>query len=251
MKVIHTLMLCVAGLSACHLVLPFESPSPASSDSDQGVVDLQLDLFVGDVPVAPEDNGVQDDHPHLVDALPPLDAAPLPDSALVPDTTAPDMYSRAELPSYPCAASSIVQVYPTMTMAICQGGGPKPPCSAGAICGTNWHICTASEYLSRGGATVGSTTAAWLASCTRDGAAPTAPSDQPCTTCNDSGTGTLADVAWTCSGLLQNSVDYLYLAVKTSNACRRLGQPTAPSAMWSFDLATASSDAVVCCHDSP
>ena len=105
---------------------------------------------------------------------------------------------------------------------------PISHCKAAAFCNAaeGWHVCTASEFLARGGATLPPLgNAAWIAACVRDKgtihSASTAPAK--CSVCDNTPAGTVPMI-WDCNGTYQNQVvAYANVAVHSYGMCTRLG----------------------------
>jgi hypothetical protein len=140
-------------------------------------------------------------------------------------------------------------------MQACLAPGPIDQCGAEDLCNLagGWHLCTASEYLARGGTASGAAEKAWLASCVRsDGQTPTAPSDSRCAVCDVSGsTSNSAEVGWWCTtGQAQYTLPHNHVGVRTNSGCLRVGlNDPAHEAHWAplSSGAWAVATAAACC----
>jgi len=169
-----TLWGCALAVSGCTSPVLFAGDT-ASPDAGAGAADGSPGMDAGDQDAGDQDAGVGD--ASALDA-PMLDSGP----------SGP-----------PCADGTTDQVYLPDGMVGCNGNMDQ--CTAAALCGAGWHLCTYSEYASRGGATISPSTTRWIASCVRDvdcALAP-APTDAICSSCIP-GNGPSVVVAARCGG---------------------------------------------------
>jgi len=132
-------------------------------------------------------------------------------------------------------------------MIVCKGASVNQ-CQASTLCGSAWHLCTATEYLARGGTALGYTGGPWIQSCIRTNNKVTAPTDTICPSCVYS-TSIIAEVMWDCGGGgFGNSLVTAQLAPTTANVCGRLGIDDASTAgYWFPGSASTPHPAAVCC----
>jgi pentapeptide MXKDX repeat protein len=171
---------------------------------------------------------------------------------LSPDVMSPDLDSPDLGSPLACAVGQPLFVWPAGKMVMCSAGKNITPCGAPAICNTaaGWSLCTASQYLARGGKTTAPPLQdnAWLSGCIRSGGAPYAPTDTLCPGNCKAGSAPAATVAWQCGPGSFTRSD-AYLAVLTRTACRRVGVNSAAyEGFWSFRATNQPRPNVVCCN---
>jgi hypothetical protein len=177
----------------------------------------------------------------VVDAGLPRDTSPMADKNTSPDKTSS---------TPPCAAGVATAMAYGKVMAICGPGGAVNQCTAASLCGAGWHLCTASEYLARGGTSTPGIWGARLASCVRENNAVFAPTDKLCAICDSiDGNVPSVAVAWACSGGTPFAVPHLYVGAVTHTGCYRLGVNDPQHAAYWGPLSTGShSNHAVCCN---
>lgn len=236
-------LLFALSLAGCHVFMPL---GPLASDSGSPVDGPSPDrLTVIDGPareVPPPADAPAGESVPATEGGPPLE------QGLWPLETGPVI---------PCAPG--IQTGKTWTpgpMQLCLASGPVNQCDAEALCNVagGWHLCTASEYLARGGQTSGSgSTYGWLASCVRsNGAAAKAPSDSACAVCDSEGSvSNSAEVGWECTtGAVQYNMPHYNIGVRTNYGCKRVGKnETATEGYWAplVSGSGAVATAAVCC----
>ncbi len=252
---------------------PSRADRPAGSEGGarDAASDLRYDA-ASDVPVSdqlglepkPVSDSPRSDLPPKQD-LPKQDLAPKPDLAKPkPDLAKPDL-AKPDLPKpdlpkpkpdlpkpdltppEPCASGAPSFTFQT-NMVICVGAS-SDQCGAAKACNAagGWHLCTASEYLARGGKTAHPTGNSWLASCIRSGGAPHAPTDVVCTSCGG-GTGGFSIVEWNCAMTEGISTNALWIGVIAQNACARVGTSAVQhQANWGMSYASTKRTQSVCC----
>ncbi len=122
-------------------------------------------------------------------------------------------------------------------------------CASTKRCATGWHLCTATEYLARGGKVSGGKGFAGMAGCVRNGLPFTTwPLDGVCGSC--AGThGSNVVSSWYCAGgggAIPRSD--LYLAIWTATTCHRVGL-NLPShgGYWTTIGASQKFGRILCC----
>lgn len=123
-------------------------------------------------------------------------------------------------------------------------------CQAATVCNVagGWDLCTATQYLKRGGATSSKNYVLWLKACVRETTLLTSPQNNPCGKCSSEPTVIVA-ATWLCTGAASLQSGKRYLGVVTNKACRRVGQnlPT-NGAMWTIKESSTSLLGALCCH---
>lgn len=244
--------------------LPNPDQGPCSPDGglpDGGADAVSDGPILVDIPT--KDLPLKHDHKPQPDLVPKPDLKPWPDLVPAPDLKPwPDLKPLPDLkpwpdlvppppdsgPSSPCAQGSVAKAYQN-NMVICDTLSSYDQCGASQICNVagGWTLCTASQFRSRGGASQSAPTMAWLASCIRDGASPMSPTNAVCS-CSGT-TGSSADIAWTCTGVLWRSMTQLHVGVCTTSDCRRIGlNDAANEAIWRQRRSDSALSAVVCCN---
>jgi hypothetical protein len=137
-------------------------------------------------------------------------------------------------------------------MAICMASG-RTQCEAARSCGAGWHLCSATEYLARGGRDVpppSTVIRAWIGACARD-VAGTGLSDGVCSACEVNPSTPWTNV-YDCNGAgpLGPGMDGDTVAVVTYHECQRVGRDVATNAAyWSIYWAGSGAGYAMCCSD--
>lgn len=161
-------------------------------------------------------------------------------------------------PTNPCVSGANDAMTYAVDMHICAGGTSATACQIEATtCNTagGWHVCTATEFLARGGKTMAATQNAWLKSCLRDSSGQAnAPSDNYCTVCGNQTGTTIFEVISTCANPSSfTGSNYIHLAVRAASTCNLLGPSAIPvdprvPAYWSYSIGATIFPAAVCCY---
>ena len=232
----------LCAVAGCDWVFPFEGQPAADRAAGDGTRDVarpsdliaHREPFLPDGPVA--DVGLSRDAPKR-DA-PKADKSPSFDTPSSPQ---------------PCATGVSTGTKYGKSMAVCGDaqGAAVNQCTAASLCGSGWHVCTASEYLARGGATIQpGVWGARLASCVRENGGAFAPTDKPCAVCDSLlGKSPTAAVAWGCVDGYVFSLPHLYVGAVTHTSCYRLGVNDAQHAAYWGPLSTGTGARYsVCCN---
>ena len=248
-------LVALVGLSSCTFDTGGIAPT-ATPDARTGDVPAILDFHTESVPgdLGPGDGPADAPRDAIVDTPTegPLNDGPLVD--VTPDVAAPDGPLPDTQPPPPppaCASGSPSFVFAADKMVICSTSN-KTQCTAHTACNEPaWHLCTASEYLARGGKTiVPPSSSVWLAACIRSGGGQVhAPTDGVCPACN---TATASNVctAWPCTGgscsFTRSDAE---LGIGTKNGCRRVGvNDPATGAYWTMGRSSTLLPGAVCCY---
>jgi hypothetical protein len=245
----RSLLLAWVMIGACR----FDSAGlPGAADRQPG------DWPATDAPLrdGPAEHAIVDQNP-TADGRPDraaLDARPdkalPPDQPIKPDQyVPPDQYIKPDQPppGPPCTAGTPPFTFQA-NMVICKGAVALTQCQAASACNTGWHLCTASEYVARGGRTKQPPTGGWIAGVIRSGGKAHAPTDGVLAACGISSLATWADIAWTCSPQFLWQANDPDIAVVTNAACRRLGaDDPANAAYWIFEMGFQTTSWAVCC----
>lgn len=232
------LALCLLLAVGCHWIYPFGSSS-GPGDGDHGLADgadgaaLDLESVEGHLGEAGLlDRGPRDRGPRDRRAEGPMSK----------DGSGKDAAKGDGLGSSPCAAAATAAspvVGWQTTMRICSGLGTKQCQAEQTLCNKigGWSLCTATQYLGRGGDKVWpGTYTAWIKGCVRSGGLPHAPADTLCpgSTCLLTGGSTAYDVMWQCkTGSNPVSWTAPFLGLITSMTCHRVGaNTTATEGVW-------------------
>jgi hypothetical protein len=160
---------------------------------------------------------------------------------------------EAAPPVGPCGTSAALAFTYSPTMVICTAATGSDQCQAPKRCGpvaSAWHLCTATEFLARGGLTTAAPVPAWVAGCTvRVNDVMLAVSNAACGGCTSASGTKPAPVAWECgTGLWAGDTLALSLGAMTSPDCRRLGvNLAAAEGYWDAKSAGTSLSGSVCC----
>jgi hypothetical protein len=131
-------------------------------------------------------------------------------------------------------------------MVVCKGAAVTQ-CQASTLCAAGWHLCTATEYLDRGGTALGYA-GAWIQSCIRVNNKVTAPTDALCPSCVPGSAG-YATVMWECGGGYGNALTSDQLVPVTASACMRLGiDDPSTAGFWYPGSAGTPRSAAACCY---
>jgi hypothetical protein len=222
-------------LFACHVFLPLHS-----AGREQGPPDSRTTDAAAILPDAHSQEGLPVDVSTLTDTatktdnVAGVDLTTLTDTATKTDTVAgvdltskKDAFGVDSSTQTACTSgASEHQVWPSKLMKVCVTTLPTvSQCTAEAVCnaGSGWHLCTATEYMARGGKTLGYPTPAWIKGCVRSANNPNAPTDQRCPACTMK-TAPTKPIAWDCTTSLSNhSSDYLNTGLVTAVDCSRVG----------------------------
>lgn len=148
-----------------------------------------------------------------------------------------------------CADETAEQVYQS-NMVGCNG--METQCNAVVLCGRGWHLCTMSEYATRGGETTRPTSPRWIASCIRDNrGTPYCATNAVCPNCTAMG-ATRANSDWSCTSTRVDDTGAGNAGVLASpsvntDAPHRLGCPASPC-IWGVNGAVWSLFGAVCCR---
>lgn len=186
-----------------------------------------------------------------------------PDTAS-PDLGAPDMATQ-DTGSMPDTGSDVgagAGCAPGYTgheevagaVVACEGAADSlNQCDAAAACGPGWHMCTATEYRANFEAVEPAAVADatyWIASCIREGGAPTAPSDTACTDCTGTQVGGSVEVSFSCINAISLETDQLVVGLRAGSACTFAGVDAAGNdAFWNAQPASTLQAGAFCCID--
>jgi len=133
-------------------------------------------------------------------------------------------------------------------MVVCKGTSDLNQCEAAAFCNGSggWKLCTANQFVIRGGAAAYVSPPAWIASCIRSGGVPHAPSTAPCACVANSTTS--IEVAWPCQPGVASTSGHSNIGVRTSPNCRQLGVKGSLKANWKNWRSPKILSAAVCCN---
>lgn len=173
------------------------------------------------------------------------------------DSGADDMSvadAGVDMAAGPCAVGYAAHEEVAGAVVACEGATDAlNQCDAADACGNGWHLCTAAEYRTHFEASEPSAVADatyWLASCVRDGADPTAPSDTVCSDCTGTQTGGDADVSFSCVNALTIETDQLHVGVRAGSACTFAGLDEAGNdAFWNAQPSSVLQAGAFCCVD--
>ncbi len=216
---------------------------------EERMMDSGIDVGRSEDVMLPPDVFVMEVAQDAMPDVPPLDVRPdvAPDIFLdiVPDMVPPDV-----VPSVTgCADETAEQIY-RADMVGCNGG--EVQCDAVRLCGRGWHLCTMSEYATRGGETVRPLSARWIASCIRDNRGmPYCATNSVCPNCTSMG-ATRANSDWSCMGTRVDDTGSGNAGVLASpsvntDAPHRLGCPASPC-VWGVNGAVWSMNGAICCR---
>ena len=173
-------------LAGCDLIFPFSAGSTGAIALDAAVT---LDAAVD---AAGDSERGADGQSANSDAI-----LPTAESTIFPLDTQPQDGNA----STACSAGPPIFTWPGGKMVICSNATTShTQCTAGSLCAAGWHLCDASEYLTRGGASVQPNTAAWLAACIKRIGAELQPVDGFCNGNCATATVPTRTVAWPCGG---------------------------------------------------
>lgn len=174
----------VVGLTGCHWVLSLEgfTVEVQNTDGDKSPPDANPDR-----PVVPLDTNIED---HRRDK-------PEPDSRH--DIATPDTTTDVTSVLPPCKGSKHNPINAWTGMTLCEGPSGINQDQATGLCNTGWHLCTATDYLTRGGkmqVTSVQSPSYWLAACVIPGQPPL---DSTCAGWLP-GCPSYCQVGWGCTG---------------------------------------------------
>lgn len=147
--------------------------------------------------------------------------------------------------------SSATQIPLSATMVSCDTGAKGlTQCAAGSMCGAQWHLCTATEFLARGGRTRATNPRAWLATCVRRNNQVFAPTDTVCGDPCGSSSATALIVAWSCGSSAAYTSTARYVGAVASTVCTQMGvQGSRTAAFWEPSSTAAQTQrAALCCR---
>ena len=184
------------------------------------------------------------------------ESAAKPEAGLTPDMTlkpesGPD--GPAVKPDLPGAAAgcSKLGLYKgsyQADMVICGLAKFVNQCQAATLCdaAAGWKLCTASQFLARGGKTGFLVTKAWIASCIRKAGVMQPPSDSVCSCVNSKSTE--VGSSWPCAGAGGLTSDNAEVGVRSFNSCRRIGTQASPGGYWKNLAPEKPLSAALCCN---
>lgn len=179
------------------------------------------------------------------DDVPRADAA-VADSPIIDATV--DALPDAPAATEPCKATKGTEY--ASNMVLCTGPSlDADQCMAEAtFCAPGWHLCTASEFLARGGTTMPASNAAWLAACIREnGGTVTTPSDGICSSCAQATASTEVLARGCTNGVY--SANGSYVGVLATAGCFGVGPDgVGPQAYWQSMPSQFSWPGAVCCQ---
>ena len=239
--------------AGCHILLPFPIEQTTDGRSaDIGAVERQIPDGATADTAAVHDR--LRDHPasdRRADSI----ASDSPLGDLVAHDSAPHDLATTDLPPPPCSSGSTVAFAFAPTMVVCTSlaGSAQDQCAAEQLCNVahGWHLCTAGEFLARGGQTLAYAPNAWLAACTTYSSSASAfgvPTDGVCG-CSTPGSIAPNKVAWNCGTTLwATQSSYTPLGVVATDACTCIGPATASctDGYWKARLAQEQHDATCC-----
>jgi hypothetical protein len=138
-------------------------------------------------------------------------------------------------------------------MVVCGPGAMKisaDQCEAEAtFCAPGWTLCTASQFLARGGMTDPAPYAAWIAGCIREGGgAVTTPTDRICA-CTPGARASLELLGIGCDGTTEYRADGANIGIVASPGCYAAGPSgVGPMARWQPMPTPAAWTGAVCCQ---
>lgn len=236
-----------------------ERDGPTGDGGDGSSIDIGTkDRGVLDAAVVVADKGVPDLPVTLKDKGEP-DAVVIVKDQGVPDAPVKDLNVAIKdlKPATQACASKATQasLYPGGTMAVCSltsGPASLNQCQAEALCNTSggWHLCTASEYQSRGGtASQWPAIQAWIKGCIRTNDKLFAPTDQLCEPTCGVITGKQIQTAWDCvTGIASFNYANENIGLSKANICWRVGiNDPSTEARWSPLAASVPLDSALCC----
>jgi len=154
--------------------------------------------------------------------------------------------------STPACLTTITSSYwSDPSMMICSGG-PFTQCTAENACNVagGWHLCLASEFLARGGASTSIPTSAWIKGCVRKNGAVDAPVDSLCSASCASTTAGSVTIGWECANLNSSSAtDADNVGLVSAPKCSRVGVNTpATAGYWIWMPITSKKTGALCCR---
>jgi hypothetical protein len=232
-------------LAGCHGLLPLVAAPDSEVATDGPLVvdaapaqDVALDeLLVADAPAleaSPDGPG--------------MDATPK-DLPVALDQTAKDTSNTT-----PCTNGKPPTLTYGATMKTCTVSPQANQCDAHKGCNqaAGWTICTASQFLVRGGKLVPSSAAtpgAWIKGCVRHGDGPAhAPTDKYCDCVGGTGTVAKVKIQWNCADTWPFTTTAANMGLRTGPACHRVGtNDPSTEAYWRAQSSPSPGNEVVCC----
>ena len=181
-----------------------------------------------------------------------------PEAGGTPDMQVGDLGADAAIDSSTvagaCNDGAVVEETYQSDMVVCQSVGQAVrvnQCAASAsFCNdaSGWEMCTASQFLDRGGKTTPAlTTAAWIAGCVRDGEDPLGVLDGACGSCL-AASGSLQTLRWRCQSGTPLSFDQRHVGLASDSICYRAGTDSSSyEAHWGPLTSDGTLPAAVCC----
>lgn len=155
-----------------------------------------------------------------------------------------------------CVNSTYGRSYAS-NMVVCHSSTSFNQCEAEQRCNqaAGWHMCTASEFLARGGKDAnnapGSGNSAWLKARIRNGPSdqPGTPEDQICSKCVKEYSSASYKVIWSCDQSTSYNATALYIGIGSDYRCFRIGENnTTWAGYWALGVPTEMLNHVLCCN---
>lgn len=173
-----------------------------------------------------------------------------PDTALAPDRGPDGPAGKLDLPvpPAPCSSKAAAKGGYALNMVVCIGTTALNQCAAKSLCNLSggWKLCSANQFVARGGAATYVSPPAWVGSCIRSAGVPHVPSQGPCA-CINNGATTIY-IAWPCGSGPAGNTSSSEVGVRTSGSCRSLGIKGSVNANWRNWGSTKTIAAAVCCR---
>ena len=247
-------LFCCCALVGCSKILPLPGANLADANGDHPAGQDLPTTF----DQSPDQPGItfdrSPDQPGLPDVAIPPDLAS-PDSAPPPPDSAPlDKAPLDKAPPPPCSSVAVERPATAVwtNMIPCESKNTTAQQGAAAACNSGWHLCTTTEYLSRGGKVKMLTSQYpiyWIAGCVEPGKAPT---EAVCPSF-PAGCSGGCEVGWGCSGPpgISRSTHAVY-PLSAHVSCYRVGVNSSTYGAFWFTLTPGGSPpttGAVCCRD--
>ena len=223
------------------------SPQRDTSTADSRAADgPSFEGGTGDL--RPANDGPLHGHDHGIDGMR-ADGTAADMTNEGPAADAAPAHDKSQLPG--CSGGAEGLATGETDVVACIAPTTASQCEASNFCASGWHLCTASAYRTGRQAALPAavTESLWLAGCARDGAAPSAPFDQVCSSC-EAGTGSEVTVGWSCVNSAVVISGRLRIGVRTSDACSRIGvNSDATATFWQAWPASQGLRGALCCRD--
>ncbi len=133
-------------------------------------------------------------------------------------------------------------------MVICGVVPNVNQCEAATLCNSaaGWTLCTASQFLARGGKTSFLEPKAWIASCIRIAGVLQAPTQRVCSCVNTPAKSVAS--SWPCGGGGGLTSVNSEVGVRTFNSCRKIGGINTAGAFWKNLAPEKPLSAALCCN---